>query len=179
MVFGTISWKNLSLENLLLGIFLTRLVGKILLLGIFLTRFVGKNFCLDYWWVFETVTWEKFCLGILGKIFWKYCLGKNLFGRLGNVLLGKIFVWENGNILLGKIFCSYLLNKVLWQKCSESSCGGKFCQRMCLKVNLLTLSRGSLVTLSHFAKYYEGFPYLPVMTYDGFSFVSLWWTQRA
>ena len=41
---------------------------------------------------------------------------------------------------------------------------------MCLKVNLLTLSLVSLVTLSHFAQYYEGFPYLSVMIYDGFAF---------
>ena len=94
MVFETISWKIL--------------VGRILLLGIFLTKLVGKNFVGNIGNILWKCYLGKFCLGIL-VIFWKCYLGKKfLFGKIGNILLGKIllliFVEDTFCLKIWKVF---------------------------------------------------------------------------
>ena len=90
MVFVSISLKIL-VGKILLGIFLTKLVGKVLLvmLGIFFENVPVGKFVWNIGKIFETLTWENFCLGSWGPF------EDTILGTLGEI-------WEN--FYLGK-FC--------------------------------------------------------------------------
>ena len=101
MIFWKICcWENLELVilsinfkilvgKILLGIFLTKLVGKVLLvmLGIFFENVPVGKFVWNIGKILETLTWENFCLGTLVNLL-KVLSWEHL------VKVGKISIWE-------------------------------------------------------------------------------------
>ena len=113
-------WKNL-VGKILLGIFLPKLVGKVLLamLGIFFQNVPAGNL-----------------FGTLAK-FWNFYLGKLLFGNLGepfeSIILGKLgeswenftwenFMWENLEFLIWENFVAHICwTKAVWKNFIKGS----------------------------------------------------------
>ena len=168
--------KNLKLVNLnvnfkifsweiLLGIFLPKLVGKVLyaILGVFFWKCSCGQTCLEHWWNFEDII-----LGTLGESWENFYLGnvilRNLEFLFGKRLLLSTFVEQNfGKFYLGN-FCVFDLGVFVWEIFIENFTLGKLCFPRSNMVDWLTdnflgeefeshLAYGivlsSLVTLSH------------------------------
>ena len=116
-----------------MGIFLPKLVGKILcaMLGVFFENVPVGKLVWNIGKIFETLTWENFCLGTLvnllkvlswehlmkvGKIFIWENFVSNLEFLFGKRLLLSMFVEQNlGKFYLGN-FCIFDLGVFVWEK---------------------------------------------------------------
>ena len=95
MVNLSINFKIL-VGKILLGIFLPKLVGKVLyaMLGVFFENVPVGKLVWNIGKIFETLTWENFCLGTLVNLL-KVLSWENLV-KVGKISFGKIFVRKFG-----------------------------------------------------------------------------------
>ena len=184
--------------KILLGIFLPKLVGKILcaMLGVFFENVPVGKLVWNIGKIFETLTWENFCLGTLvnllkvlswehlmkvGKIFIWENFVSNLEFLFGKRLLLSMFVEQNLWKFTWEIFVSLtweflfgknlkiLLGKTLFPSSQHGGLtDGQLVWKKTPKVTLLMALFCSLVTLSH--------PVWKICFMKASLIVSLWWT---